>query len=117
MNKDLAELMETNLAYVWNERDSYIRFKSIAAIYSEQCLLHLGHQVSGYTAINKSLQKILGSIPTSFNFFQLGQTETNSNIGRLLWGLGPDINNIVATGMDIAVFENGKIKSLYVFLD
>jgi hypothetical protein len=41
----------------------------------------------------------------------------NNGIGRLVWGVGPKGKPPVATGMDIAVFENGKIKSLYVFLD
>jgi HAE1 family hydrophobic/amphiphilic exporter-1 len=31
--------------------------------------------------------------------------------------LGPKDKPPVATGMDVAVFENGKIRSLYVFLD
>jgi hypothetical protein len=41
----------------------------------------------------------------------------NNDLGRLIWGAGPEGQPPVATGMDIACFENGKIASLYVFLD
>jgi hypothetical protein len=41
----------------------------------------------------------------------------NNSIGRLIWGAGPAGQPPVATGMDIVHFENGKIRSLYVFLD
>jgi hypothetical protein len=41
----------------------------------------------------------------------------NNSIGRLIWEAGTEGQSPVATGMDIAHFEHGKIKSLYVFLD
>jgi HAE1 family hydrophobic/amphiphilic exporter-1 len=41
----------------------------------------------------------------------------NNSIGSLIWGVGHKGKSPAATGMDIAHFENGKIRSLYVFLD
>ncbi len=56
-------------------------------------------------------------MPKSFKFFKLKPITINNNMGKLIWGMGENSESIVSTGMDIAVFENGKIKSLYVFLD
>lgn len=118
MSNDLALLMEENLAWVWSEREASNRMKSIQTIYTaESTLYHVGHQTTGYEAINESINNILANMPAEFSFFKLKPVVINNNVGRLIWGMGPNIESIVATGMDIAVFENRKIKSLYVFLD
>lgn len=117
MNHDLVLLMEKNFTSVWCQRDTNSRMKSIENIYSADSRLHLGHQTTGHKAINHSLNKILRNMPAAYTFFKLKPIEINNDIGRLHWGLGPNIESIVVTGMDIAVFENGKIKSMYVFLD
>ena len=118
MNSDLAFLMEENLARVWSQRDASGRMKSIQTIYTlDSSLYHVGHQTTGHEAINESVSNVLANIPTAFTFFKLKPVVINNNIGRLIWGVGPNIDSLVATGMDIAVFEDGKIKSLYVFLD
>lgn len=118
MSNDLALLMEENLAWVWSEREASDRMKSIQTIYTaESTLYHVGHQTTGYEAINESVNNMLANMPAEFNFFKLKPVVINNNVGRLIWGMGPNIKSIVATGMDIAVFEGGKIKSLYVFLD
>ncbi|CAN1572955.1 hypothetical protein MCETHM1_03394 [Flavobacteriaceae bacterium] len=118
MEKDLTRLMEENLVSVWNERDANQRIKAIQNIYTaDSNLYHVGHQISGQNAINESVSNIQINIPKSFNFFKLKPVTINNNIGRLIWGMGENSESIVSTGMDIAVFENGKIKSLYVFLE
>lgn len=118
MNSALALLMDENLAWVWSERDASDRIKSIQTIYTaESTLYHVGHKTTGYEAINESVNNVLANMPEEFTFFKLKPVVINNNIGRLIWGVGPNIESIVATGMDIAVFEDGKIKSLYVFLD
>jgi len=118
MNNNLVLLMEENLALVWSERDASKRMKSIETIYSpESTLYHVGHHTTGYEAINESVNNILANMPEEFSFFKLKPVVINNNVGRLIWGMGPNEESIVATGMDIAIFEDGKIKSLYVFLD
>lgn len=103
---------------VWNQRNASKRIKSIQTIYTEDSgLYHIGHQTTGYEFINQSVSNVLVNIPAEFSFFKLKPVIVNNNIGRLIWGMGPNIDSIAATGMDIAVFEDGKIKSLYVFLD
>jgi len=118
MNSDSALLMEENLVKVWSQRDASARMKSIQTIYTaDSSLYHVGHQTMGHEAINESVNNILANMPTAFTFFKLKPVVVNNNIGRLIWGMGPNIESLVATGMDIAIFEDGKIKSLYVFLD
>lgn len=118
MENDLAHLMEENLAQVWSERDAARRMKAIQNIYTEDSgLYHVGHQTNGHEAINKSVSSTIGNMPLEFVFTKLKSVVINNNIGKLIWGVGIEGQPPVGTGMDIAVFENGKIKSLYVFLD
>jgi hypothetical protein len=118
MSKEAAIMMEDNLNQVWNERDPGSRFKAIENIYTlEANLYHVGDQVTGLDAINNSVTATLKQLPPDFVFTKLKPVIINNSIGRLIWGAGPVGQSPVATGMDIAHFENGKIKSLYVFLD
>jgi hypothetical protein len=118
MKIDLSLLMEENLGRVWSQRDPQARMQYIQTIYTvDSNLYHVGHQTTGYEEINASISNVLGNMPADFSFFKLKPVVVNNNIGRLIWGVGPSCQSIVATGMDIAVFEDGRIKSLYVFLD
>lgn len=118
MNDELAIKMQENLNLVWNERDPVLRGKAIARIYSTNASLnHVGDQVTGYEAINESVSATQKMLPPNFVFSQLKPVVINNNMGRLIWGAGPAGEPVVATGMDIACFEEDKIKSLYVFLD
>jgi hypothetical protein len=118
MNNDLALLMEENLAQVWSQRDASLRMKSIRSLYADDAgLYHVGHQTMGLAAINDSVSNLHSNMPREFVFFKLKPVVINNNVGRLIWGMGPNSQSPVATGMDVAVFEDGKIKSLYVFLD
>ena len=112
------QIMEDNLNQVWNERNSETRLKAIESIYAAEAnLYHVGDQMKGSDAINNSVTATLKHLPQDFEFTKLKPIVINNNLGRLIWGAGPKGQPPVATGMDIAHFENGKIKSLYVFLD
>ena len=118
MDNTLAQIMEENLQQVWSERDEVQRLKAIEKIYDENAILyHVEHQTTGYKAINKSVTGVIGNMPPNFVFTKLKPVIINHSIGRLIWGVGVAGQPPVATGMDIAHFENGKIKSLYVFLE
>lgn len=111
-------MMEENLNKVWNERDPSLRLNAIEKIYSTTATLnHVGDQVTGLDAINKSVSATQEILPSNFVFTKLKPVIINNSIGRLIWGAGPEGQPPVATGMDIIHFENGKIRSLYVFLD
>jgi len=118
MTDQAAIIMEDNLNQIWNERDPAIRLKAIERIYNTTAsLYHVGEQVTGLDEINISVSTTQKILPPNFVFTKLKPVIINNNIGRLIWGAGPEGQSPIATGMDIAYFENGKIKSLYVFLD
>jgi hypothetical protein len=118
MGIDTSVLMENNLNQVWNERDPVFRRAAIERIYSATAnLYHVGENVTGFDAINESVSATQKMLPSDFVFTKLKEVIINNNLGRLIWGAGPEGQPPVATGMHVADFENGKIKSLYVFLD
>ncbi|MBW8522929.1 nuclear transport factor 2 family protein [Chryseobacterium chendengshani] len=118
MKNQEIQMMEDNLQQVWNEKNSTTRLEAIKKIYGEEAkLYHVGHKVKGLDAINDSVTTTLQKLPPDFIFTQLKPVTINNNLGRLIWGAGPESQPHVATGMDIAHFKDGKIKSLYVFLD
>ncbi len=103
---------------MWNERDPDVRLKAIKEIYATDAILyHVGDKVTGHEEINNSVTAILKSLPPGFVFTILKPIIINHSIGRAIWGVSSKGKPPVSTGMDIIHFENGKIKSLYVFLD
>jgi hypothetical protein len=118
MSNETAQLMKDNLDQVWNERDPVARLKAIKRIYSDTAILyHIGDQVTGLEQINNSVTAVQQSLPAGFRFTLLKPVLVNHSIGRAIWGAGPKGQPAASTGMDIAHFENGRIKSLYVFLE
>jgi hypothetical protein len=118
MENSLVQLMEENLIQVWGELDEVRRIKALENIYAkDSTLFEVGEVITGYDLINKAVSHVVNGLPPHFVFTKLKPVIINNNVGRLVWGIGPEGEAPVATGMDIAVFENDKIKSLYVFLD
>lgn len=118
MDNALAQLMEENLKQVWGERNAAHRMLALEGIYAkDSTLFEVDEIIAGYDAINDKVSSTVNRMPADFVFTRLRPVIINNNVGRLVWGLGPKDKPPVATGMDIAIFENGKIKSLYVFLD
>jgi len=118
MSETLAQLMKENLDLVWNERDPVERLKAIKRMYTETAVLYEpGEPVTGHEQINNSVTAVQRNLPPTFRFSLLKPAMINHNLGRAIWGVGPEGQAEVSTGMDIALFENGRIKSLYVFLE
>jgi hypothetical protein len=118
MSDQTAQLMKDNLDQIWNERDPVARLQAIKRIYSDAAILyHTNDQVTGHEQINNSVTAVQQSLPAAFRFTLLKPIMINHSIGRAIWGAGPKGQPAASTGMDIAHFENGRIKSLYVFLE
>lgn len=118
MDNALAQLMENNLQLVWNERNANHRIAAIEKLYvNNSTLFEVGETITGYEAINNAVTRLVNGVPPNFVFTKLKPVIINNNAGRLIWGLGPKGRPPTATGMDVAIFENGKIKYLYVFLN
>jgi hypothetical protein len=117
MNHELEPLMERNLLEVFGQRDSERRAAAIADLYTADCtFFEADEQVTGREALNVKIGSILKDAP-GFVFRAAGRAQFNHDLGRLRWQFGPPGAAPVVTGMDIALFEHGRIRTLYTFLD
>ena len=71
----------------------------------------------GQAAISDQVGRILDESPPGFAFSQVGPAEVIHDLGRLRWQSGPAGAPPVLSGMDVAVFANGKIRALYTFIE
>jgi SnoaL-like protein len=110
--------MERNVSDVFGEPDSGRRTRAIAELYAEDCAFYDAEGESiGQTAVADRVGRILGETPPGFAFSLAGPAEVIHDLGRLRWQTGPAGAPPVLTGMDIAVFANGKIRTLYTFVE
>ena len=118
MSNTLAQLMEKSLLEVFGERNSARRMTAIESVYADDCtFFEENEEIAGRDALNAKVGAILQGFPADFAFSPAGPAAVNHNVGRLAWHLGPPGAPPAATGMDIALFENGRIRSLYAFVD
>ena len=117
MSNPLGDLMERNLSEVFGQRDSKRRKVAISEIYTDDCtFFEAEEQIVGRDAINEKVEHLLQDSP-GFVFGLVGTPQVNHDHGRLQWQFGPNGAAPVVTGMDVAVFERARIRSLYTFLD
>jgi hypothetical protein len=109
--------MEKNLLEVFGQLDSARRAVAIAEIYTANCtFFESGERIIGRDALNAKIERILQEAP-GFVFRATKPAEVNHDLGRLQWHLGPAGGPPVVTGMDVAIFEHGRIRALYTFLE
>ena len=117
MSNTLGSLMEKNLLEVFGQRDSARRKIAINAIYTGNCtFFEPNEEIVGRGALNAKVERLLKGSP-GFVFRAAGPAEVNHDVGRLRWHLGPPGVPPVVTGMDIVLFQKGRIRSLYTFLE
>src|SRR6266850_5557948 len=117
MSNTLGSLMERNLLEVFGQRDSGTRAVVIAEIYTADCTFYEAKErIIGRVPLNAKIDSILQEAP-GFVFRAEGPAQVNHDLGRLRWSLGPAGAPPVVTGMDVAIFEPGRIRALYTFLD
>jgi hypothetical protein len=114
----LGELMERNLSEVFGERDPSRRRAAIAELYADDCGMYDAEGESlGQAAISEHVDGILSGSPVGFAFSPTGPAEVIHELGRLRWEMGPAGAPPVVNGMDVALFANGKIQTLYTFVE
>lgn len=119
MDTALQQLMERNVMEVWGERDSARRRSAINEIYTEDCIIsdfEGDEQAVGRDALSAKVDDLLKGAP-DFVFGLIGPAQVIHDIGRSRWHFGPPGAAPVVIGTDVAVFEDGRIRALYVFLD
>lgn len=116
---DYDRLMREHLTRVFNDRDSNTRLKAIEEIYTDDATLYesADSSVRGHLAINQAVDALLSSLPPASTFTPIGPAVGHYGVGRLRWQLGSPDGPVGVTGMDVIHFVNGRIHSIYVFLD
>lgn len=115
-----AQLLEDSLLVIWNDRDAEKRLKAMENIYASDIHFYessTGEAITGHEAVNALISKLQSDWPVEFKFELNKPSKENHSVQVISWNLGPQGAPAVATGMDVAVIENGLIKSLHLFLD
>ena len=114
----LGRLMERNVSEVFGERDPGRRERVVAELYAADCAFYDAEGESlGRKAVSDHVGRILDEGAPGFAFSLVGPAEVIHDLGRLRWQMGPAAAPPVMTGMDVAVFANGKIRTLYTFIE
>ena len=115
---DYNRLMQANLTRVFNERDAGRRIVAIRELYAEDAVLYEPDaSAKGHAAISEAVTALLTHLPPNFVFSAAGLAIGHHNIVRLKWRSGLPDGPVAVTGMDVAHFEEGRIHSVYVFLE
>ena len=114
----LGQLMERNVSEVFGEPDAGRRRRAIAELYTEDCAFYDGDGESiGQAAICDRVGRILDDSPPGFAFSLLGPATVIHDLGRLRWQTGPAGAPPALSGIDVAIFARGKIRTLYTFIE
>jgi SnoaL-like domain len=114
----LTDLMLRNLIEVFSERDSERRMAAIKNLYSKDAVFFEAEKrFEGRQAISDAIAALLASFPAEFEFSAAAPPARNHDVGRLFWRFGPAGSPPVVNGMDVVQFKDGRIHSLYVFLN
>jgi hypothetical protein len=102
---------------IWNETDAVRRKAMIAEAWAEDGLyvdpLMRGE---GHERIECLVESVQTRFP-GFRFTLLGSADGYDDNLRFSWGLGPEDGEALIKGTDFAILENGRLKSVYGFLD
>jgi hypothetical protein len=106
-----------NVSEVFGQRDAARRKAAIGEIFTHDCVFFDEEgKIVGREAINTRAERLLEDNPT-FVLRAKGSAELIHDLGRVRWEFGPpDVPPVVA-GMDIGLFEQGRIRALYTFLE
>ncbi|XZF14097.1 nuclear transport factor 2 family protein [Chitinophagaceae bacterium MMS25-I14] len=113
---EIQQLAEKHLA-IWSERDVAKRKEWISEVYAADVeITDPSFLVNGPDGLNDLINDLQQKFP-GYIFSVQKPVQSHHNVARLFWQYGPADNPAATTGQDILVVENGKIKTLYVFLD
>lgn len=101
---------------IWDNTDEKSRLKQLGELYTDNIVFFdEAAVIKGFTALNERITKLQQQNP-GFKF-SLIRIDNSENVVRYYWNYGPKSNPKLIAGMDLMVMENGKARSLNVFLD
>ena len=102
---------------VFGEGDAARRRAAVQDLYTEDCVLHVPPGVFvGHDALDKFAGDLRAKHP-HFVYTPHGEPQALHNAGILAWGSGPKGDVPDYTGLDVVIVRDGKIATLYVFLN
>lgn len=110
-------LLERNLLEVFNNDDPVKRREIIAEVWAENCVfvdpegIHRGRR-----EIDETVNGLLAQFP-GYRFAVDRPAQAQHGVGRLWWIYGPPEDPRRITGEDVGAIENGKLMTLYAFID
>ncbi|WP_229379647.1 nuclear transport factor 2 family protein [Fibrella forsythiae] len=117
---DNKQLLEDSLLKVWSERNDEQRLAVMQRIYAADIIFYetdQGEAIKGHQAIDALIKTLQSQWPPEFVFSLTRPAVFNHGVSHVAWTLGAAQATPVASGMDIAIIENGLIKELYLYLD
>ena len=115
---DYDGLMQANLSRIFGEADAHARGQAIVQIYAPDAVLYEpGHIATGHAEIANTIDTLVGSFPPGFAIVAEGAAVGHHGLGRLRWRGGLPGLPASVTGTDVVRFEDGRIKTIYVFID
>ncbi|WP_276481542.1 nuclear transport factor 2 family protein [Paraflavitalea pollutisoli] len=115
-----AQQLEDSLLVIWNDRNADNRLAAMEKIYAPDIHFYEsqeGPAIIGYQAINEVIAGLQSKWPLEFTFQLNRPAKANHQVQQIAWHLGIPGQLPAASGMDIALIEDGKIKSLHLFLE
>jgi hypothetical protein len=115
---DYDAIMQANLVRVFGEHDPSRRIEAIRELYhADASLLELDRAVHGHEAISQVVTDLLTHLPPRTAFNAVRPASGHHGVGRLQWRSVSPGAEATITGTDVARVDEGRIRSLHVFLD
>ncbi|MFD1544819.1 nuclear transport factor 2 family protein [Nonomuraea guangzhouensis] len=102
-----------------NDTDAARRRATIEKILTPDCTYTDPEiAVEGHDALDAAFADLQQRIPPGFRFSLAAPVDTHHHQARFFWRFGaPEADAPAATGSDVAVFADGRIRHLYAFFD
>lgn len=115
---DAEELLLGNIRLVFNEHDPDRRMSALRTLWSDTAsMFEAEEKFEGRQSISDNVGALLARLPAGTQFTPIGRPVVNHEAALLHWAAGANPDVPAVTGTDVAFVRDGKIETLYVFLN
>ncbi len=117
MNSAHADLVHRLIDSI-NDTDPVSRHATIQEIFTPDCAyIDPDDDVEGHDALDALFARLQSQAPPGFRFGLTAPVNAHHQQARFAWKYGPPDAAPVATGSDVAIFRDGRIRRVYAFFD